>query len=202
MSKRLGNVSSVKELREQKFSAAAIRHFIFTTHYRKELNLSDDALDASMEAVRRVGELAERLEAASGGTAALAEAADQAEQDFRAALFDDLNAPEALAALFTFLKAANRELDRNGTDRQALARAREVFALVNGVLDIAPEREAASDELAAWVDERIAARSAARQRGDFREADRIRDELTARGIAVEDAGGGTKWKIVRGRSPS
>jgi cysteinyl-tRNA synthetase len=107
-----------------------------------------------------------------------------------------------LAALFTFLKAANRELDRNGTDRQALARAREVFALVNGVLDIAPEREAASDELAAWVDERIAARSAARQRGDFREADRIRDELTARGIAVEDAGGGTKWKIVRGRSPS
>ena len=198
MSKRLGNVSSVKDLREQKFSAAAIRHFIFTTHYRKELNLSDDALDASMEAVRRVGELAERLDAATGGTEALAAAADQAERDFRAALYDDLNAPEALAALFTFLKTANRELDRNGTDRRALDRARAVFALINGVLEIAPEREEVSAELAAWVEERIAARSAARQRADFREADRIRDELTARGIAVEDAGGGTKWKIVPG----
>jgi cysteinyl-tRNA synthetase len=202
MSKRLGNVSSVKELREQKFSAAAIRHFMFTTHYRKELNLSDDALDASMEAVRRVGELAERLEEASGGTEALAEAADEAERVFRAALYDDLNAPEALAALFTFLKAANRELDKHGTDRQALDRARTVFALINGVLDIAPEREEAPAELAAWVEERIAARAAARQRGDFREADRIRGELTGRGIAVEDAGGGTRWKIVRAHSTS
>jgi cysteinyl-tRNA synthetase len=197
MAKRLGNVSTVRDLREQRFSAAALRHFVFTTHYRKELNLSEDALDASMEAVRRVGEFAERLERAAGGTDSLADVAEKAEGDFRAALYDDLNAPEALAALFTFLKAANRELDRNGRNAGALERAREAFALMNGLLDIAPERETASPEFASHVDALVAARTAARQRGDFAEADRIRKELQSKGIAVEDAGGGTKWKVVR-----
>jgi cysteinyl-tRNA synthetase len=197
MAKRLGNVSTVKDLREQRFSAAAIRHFVFTTHYRKELNLSEDALEASMEAVRRIGEFVGRLEEAVGGTPELAAAADEAEAAFRQALFDDLNAPEAQAALFTFIKVANRELDRGGTDRGSLERAQAAFATMNGVLDVAPERENASPELTGWTEERLAARSAARARGDFAEADRIRSELAKRGVAVEDVGGGSKWKIVR-----
>src|SRR5438105_2000036 len=202
MAKRLGNVSTVKELREQQISAAAIRHFVFTTHYRKELNFSEEALDASVEAVRRVGEFAERLEEASGGTEELAVVAGKAQADFRTAVFDDLNAPEALAALFTFLKAANRELDQDGTDRQALDRARSAFAEMDGVLDVVAERESASVELATWVEERLAARRSARERRDFAEADRIRAELAERGIGVEDAGGGTKWKVVRSAGAS
>ncbi len=197
MAKRVGNVFTVKELREQGISAAAVRHFVFTTHYRKELNLSDEAIEASTEAVRRIGEFATRLTEASGGTDAMATAADEAEVAFRAALFDDLNAPEAQAALFTFLKAANRELDRNGTDVAALERARRAFGVMNGVLDIVPEQGEAPAELVAWVEERLAARRAARARRDFAEADRIRGELTDRGIAVEDGGGGTKWKLIR-----
>lgn len=195
MAKRLGNVSTVEELRKQDFSAAAIRHFVFTTHYRKELNLSEDALEASSEAVRRVGEFADRLMTASGGTGELAAAAETALAEFRAALFDDLNAPEAQAALFTFMKAANRELDRNGQDAATLEKARVAFRAMDGVLDIVPERKAASGELAGWVEERIAARAAARARRDFAEADRIRAELSARGVWLEDSGGGTKWKL-------
>jgi len=197
MAKRVGNVFTVQELREQKISAAAIRHFVFTTHYRKELNLSEEALEASGEAVRRIAEFAERLANAEGGTDALAAAADQAESEFRGALYDDLNAPEAQAALFTFLKTANRELDRDGGDKAALERARAVFGLMNGVLDIVPERESASADLTAWVEDRLAARRSARERRDFAEADRIRAELAARGVSVEDAGGGTKWKLIR-----
>jgi len=199
MAKRLGNVSTVKDLRDQSFSPAAIRHFVFTTHYRKELNLSEDALDASMEAVRRIAEFADRLGEANGGTPALASAAEQADSDFRAALYDDLNAPEALAALFTFVKAANRELDRGGADRSALERARVAFALMDGVLDLVPEREAATPELAKRVEGLIEARNAARKRRDFKEADRIRAELADLGVALEDSGGGTKWKL--GRTP-
>ena len=200
MAKRVGNVFTVKELREQGVSPAAIRHFVFTTHYRKELNLSDEALEASTEAVRRVGEFADRLEGAIGGTPELAAAADAALDEFRAALFDDLSAPEAQAALFTFIKAANRELDRDGGDASALERARAAFATMNGVLDLVPDRQDASAELAAWVEERLAARRAARARRDFSEADRIRAEVVDRGIALEDSGSGTKWKLVGGPS--
>lgn len=197
MAKRLGNVSTVRELREQRVSAAAIRHFVFTTHYRKELNLSEEALDASAEAVRRVREFADRLKSAVGGTDELANVADVAETTFREALYDDLGAPEAQAALFTFMKSANRELDRSDSNRSSLERAREVFALMNSVLDVVDDRETASAELAGWVEERLAARRAARARRDFAEADRIRTELAARGVSVEDAGGGTTWKMVR-----
>src|SRR5262249_29083896 len=72
MAKRLGNVFTVKELREQKVPAAAIRHFVFNTHYRKELNLSEEAIEGSISAVRAFGELAARLESARGGTPELA----------------------------------------------------------------------------------------------------------------------------------
>jgi cysteinyl-tRNA synthetase len=197
MAKRLGNVTTVQGMREAQISAAAVRHFVFNTHYRKELNLSEEALEASINAVRRVGDFADRLATASAGTPALATAADAALAEAEAALFDDLNAPNALAALFTFITKANAELDRRGADTESLDRARAVFGRINGVLDIVPDRTIDDPEMAAWVEERIAARRAARDRRDFAEADRIRGELTDRGIVIEDTPGGTKWKRAR-----
>jgi cysteinyl-tRNA synthetase len=197
MAKRLGNVTTVKGMREAEISAAAVRHFVFNTHYRKELNLSEEALDASMNAVRRVADFAERLATATGGTEALAMAADTAVADVEAALFDDLNAPNALAGLFTFINRANAELDKRGTDAESIERARAAFSRINGVLDIVPDRRVEDVALVAWVEERLSARRAARERRDFAEADRIRAELTEKGIAIEDSAGGTKWKPVR-----
>jgi len=194
MAKRVGNVVTVKMLREDGYSAAALRHFVFSTHYRKQLNLSPDALEASIEAVRRVGDFADRLSRARGGTPELATAADDLEREATEALFDDLNAPEALGALFRFIRRANAELDRGGSDIGALNRARRVFALVDGVLDVVPERVDEDAELAAYVDERLAARRDARARRDFAAADAIRAELTERGIAIEDGPDGTRWK--------
>ena len=200
MAKRVGNVSSVQGLRESKFSAAALRHFVFNTHYRKELNLSEEALEASRQAVRRVGDFAERLYSETtltlGGTAELASAAVEAVARAEAALFDDLNGPEALAALFDFIRKGNAELDRRGGDQSAVERARAAFVRINGVLDIVPDREVADGELANWIEERLAARREARTRRDFAEADRIRDELGGRGVAIEDAGGATRWKLA------
>jgi cysteinyl-tRNA synthetase len=197
MAKRLGNVTTVQGMRDAGISPAAVRHFVFNTHYRKELNLSEEALEASINAVRRVGDFAERLAAASGGTPELAEAAEQAVAHAEAALFDDLNGPNALASLFTFITRANAELDRKGTDVESLQAARGAFARINGVLDIVPDRRVGDPELLAWVEERIAARRQARERRDFAEADRIRSELTGRGIAIEDSARGTKWRLIR-----
>jgi cysteinyl-tRNA synthetase len=196
MAKRLGNVKNVADMRGAKVPAAALRHLIFSTHYRKELNLSEEALEGSIEAVRRVGDFATRLAEARGATPELAAAAAEGLRVFEEALFDDLNAPEALAALFTFVRRANAELDKGGTDEAGLAAARDVFAKMMGVLDILPDAEAPVDvELAAWVEERLAARKAARAARDFAESDRIRDELIGRGIVVEDTAQGVKWRL-------
>jgi len=218
MAKRVGNVSTVKDLREQGVSAAAVRHFVYSTHYRKQLNMSGVALEASMEAVRRVGEFAARLDEATGGTPELVVAADEAEAAVKAALFDDLNAPEAMGALFTFITRGNAELDRRGTDAAAVERARKAFALIDGVLDVRPrvarltlQADSATwtrlgsngagqvdigslpteeRELLEWGAAQLRARQLARRERQFAEADRIRGVLEERGFVVKDAPGG------------
>ena len=98
-----------------------------------------------------------------------------------------------MAALFTFISEANRELDAGGTDPAALERARAAFRLIDGVLDLVPEQDL-DTEPAAWADERLAARKAARERRDFAASDAIRDELLARNIIIEDTPQGTRWR--------
>ena len=195
MAKRVGNVATVSDLRDQGVSPAAFRHFVFSTHYRKQLNLSPEALEGSVEGVRRVGDFNDRLKEAKGGTPALAAAAEEAEREATEAFFDDLNAPLAMGALFTFIRKANAELDRGGDDAAALERARSVFARINDVLDIVPALEIGDES--SGIEAKLAERRAARERRDFATADAIRMELESGGIAIEDGPLGTRWKRVR-----
>jgi len=196
MSKRLGNISTVKDLRERGVSAAALRHFVFSTHYRKQMNLSPAGLEASLEAVYRVGEFAHRLDTATGGTPELAAAAADAQARFRSALRDDLNAPEAVGVLFTFLQKANAELDRKGKDVSALEEARRAFELMDRTLDIQPrairilvsvdrvepdpgvipQLPSAVHERLEWAVARLKTRLEARRNRDFSTSDAIRAE--------------------------
>ena len=206
MAKRLGNEVTVGALRDQKIPGVAVRHLMFQTHYRQQLNLKDEALESSVRAVRRIGTFADRLSKARGGTPELANAADEAEAAFQAALFDDLNAPEAVGALFVFLNRANAELDRGGTDRSAVERAQAAFRTIDGVLDLVPRpQDTDGDEdarlererLAEWVEGKLAERREARAARDFERADAIRREVESRGIEVKDGPGGTEWRVVR-----
>jgi cysteinyl-tRNA synthetase len=224
MAKRAGKVMAVADLRVARISGAALRHLMYTTHYRQVLNLSEAALEASQRAVAHVGEFAERVAApGKGGTPAMAAIADEFEERVKAALFDDLNAPQALAAVFDFLRAANADLDRRGSDRSALDRARQSVAFIEETLGIVPPprtggvvgaaggqdgvaQAGAGTARAAgvespeeavfrqYVEERLLARRDARSRRDFRAADAIRDELSARGVSIADSGDGTSWK--------
>jgi cysteinyl-tRNA synthetase len=122
---------------------------------------------------------------------------------FEDALEDDLNAPAALGALFLFVRRANASLD--GTEdagdgdaveaRAALA-ALAAFDEVFGVLELADRGAGVDEELAAWADERVAARQRARSDRDWAAADVIRDELAEAGIVVEDTPQGPRWKLV------
>ncbi len=201
MSKRFGNFTTARDLREDGVDAAALRLFFFQTHYRQKLDLNDESLAQAAAGLRRLGDFAVRLDGAAtaasgavaeGATAELEGAAGQLRQQFAAALDDDLNAPRAVAALFDFVTAGNRALDRGAAATKAV---REAFGWAAGVLDVLPTARAADADLAAWVEERIQARKAARQARDFARADAIRDELAGRGVVLEDGQGGTKWRV-------
>ena len=196
MAKRVGNVWGVVELQEEGLDGAAARHFMFGTHYRQQLNLSSAALDASRRAVRRIGDLAARLSAATAAPSALLDVAIEAEADFRIALYNDLNAPQALSALFVFVNRVNALLDQGGDDVAALGRARMAFGVMNGVLDLIPAPVASDEALTGRVAAAIAARADARVRRDFAESDRIRASLAAEGIVLEDGPTGTSWKRI------
>lgn len=194
MSKRFGNFLTVRDLREQGVDAAAVRLLFSQTHYRQPLDFTDDALAAAGAGVRRLGECRERLAAVSASAdGADVPFAERFAAGFRAALDDDLNAPQAVALLFDYVRAVNTELDR-GLAGGGAARALEALDAALRVLDVLPTPKTVDPALAGWVEERLAARDHARKSKQFKEADRIRAELAARGIAIEDGPGGTRWR--------
>ena len=204
MSKSLGTVYTVSDLVERGHAPSAIRHLMVSAQYRKELNFTFDGLEGSARAVQRLEALHRRLheEVVTEGVEAsvgLAEVADRALGDFEAALDDDLNSSGGLAALFVFLRDVNAALDRSGgraTDLE-VRRATEALASMDsvfGVLELALASSSVDDDLATWVEDMIVQRKQARTDKDWARADQIRDELTARGIILEDTAQGTRWK--------
>src|SRR5881397_930304 len=118
MSKRFGNFLTARDLRDQGVDAAAVRLLFWQSHYRQPIDFNDEALAAAAEGVKRLGELHERLRergrsdaAGPAGTEVLAGLSRDVARDVAAALDDDLNAPQAVATVFDFVRAANRELD-------------------------------------------------------------------------------------------
>jgi cysteinyl-tRNA synthetase len=202
MSKSLGNVVRLSDLLERDYTPAAIRYLLLSGHYRRELSFSFDGLHDGQAAVRRLLDFQARLDtqptADDAAPSTLPEIAGRALAAFEDALDDDLNTPAALAALFTFVREVNSELDRVSTvspgelreARASLGRMDDVL----GVLEVARARATVDDEFARWVEERVAERQAARARRDFAAADAIRDELAAAGVVVEDTPQGPRWK--------
>ena len=199
MSKSLGNQFTLADLSARGCSLRAVRYLMLSVHYRQKLNFTFPALDAASAALRRIDDFRFRLAhapEAGAGDAALANASAAFVERFDACLMDDLNAAGALGALFDWVREGNSAIDRGlGVgDREralaSLARAEAVF----GVLDAATwsTGEEASDEAAivALVEER----EQARRRRDWAAADRLRAELDALAVVVEDTPQGPRWK--------
>jgi len=201
MSKRYGNFLTARDLQEQGVDAGTFRTLVYQTHFRQPLDYTDEALDGARKGSLRLGKFRERLANGDGqgrtGTdgSRLAELAQRLEPDVRAALDDDLDSPKALAHLFDFVTAGNAELDRAPGGRGATA-ALAVFDRLLELFAVLPAARPVDPALAQWVPERLAARDRARKSKDFKEADRIRGELKARGVEIEDTPAGTKWRVV------
>lgn len=194
MSKRYGNILTARDLKEEGVDAGAIRLLTFQTHYRKELEYNDDALAGARDASRRFGVFRDRLLGAAGAADTKFDTlAGLVAQQFRDALDDDLNAPRALAAVNDFVTQGNRLMDAGSQPGPA---AIETWRLIDGVLDVCPSAVELDPTLAQGVQDRIAARAAARAAGKYAEADKIRQELREQGIEIEDTPQGTKWRRV------
>ncbi len=208
MSKSLGNYHTIESLVDQGYRPSAIRYLLLSAHYRSQLNFTLEGLRDADRAVERLHDLRRRVESLpdEDGSGRLDERLRDVSERWRAAfteaLDDDLNVSGALAATFTFVREVNAALDSErgpstARGREALRSALEDFDAVFGVLSLrALEESATAAGLAEWIEERIAARAAARADRDFERADRIRQELEDRGVALEDGPSGTRWKLV------
>ncbi|MGH7448280.1 MAG: cysteine--tRNA ligase [Longimicrobiales bacterium] len=205
MSKSQGNDFTIGQLLEKGYTASSIRYLLISAQYRKELNFAFDGLVTARTAIQRLLDFERRLvdmpTAADAPLSRLHEIAERALHDFEAALDDDLNTPNALAVVFNFVRESNAELDRDvPTARAAADAARAALVRMDrvlGILELArAERADVGEDLALWVESLVAQRQDARRNRDFRESDRIRDELAAKGIVVEDTPQGPRWKKV------
>ena len=196
MAKSIGNIARVADLVASGVSPRALRYALLSVHYRAPLNYTDESLPAAAAAVERVDALLAALAAYREDRPddpTLPAALDAMRERFEAGLDDDLNVSEALAALFDGVRELNRRIDARTLSSADAGRAVDAVRALDAVLGIAgPVEEALDADLQALVDARAAARAAK----DWAASDRLRDELLARGVAVEDTRDGQRWRLV------
>jgi cysteinyl-tRNA synthetase len=202
MAKSLGNFFTVQELVQQDARPSALRYLLAaSTHYRKVLNYTDEALYTAAQAVERIAAFHERLlelrpaAAADGQPDEAVRIAERATAQFDAALDDDLNLPEGMGVFFTAVRDANRLLDGGRVTEQGRQWLVTLVDHVDDVLGVLPllrrERE---QELTPEEQELLDRRVAARADRNWSDSDALRVELGRRGIAVEDTPQGQRWR--------
>lgn len=195
MSKSKGNYYTFRDLREMGYSPTAIRYYLLSVPYRKQLNFTFEGLRAAETTVERLRDFRKRLKEAkveTGGNERIQETARRALSEFETGLDDDLNTSVALAALHNLMREVNTGL---GDHTVLEANKLELLAVLDrfdSVFNVLGQDEAVmlDAEIQALIDER----QEARRRRDFARADEIRDGLSARGITLEDTKEGVRWK--------
>ena len=191
MSKSLGNFFTIREVLA-KYDPEVVRFFILNSHYRSPLNYSDKHLDEAKAALTTLYTALRGLELAEGA------GATEYEQLFNAAMDDDFSTSEAVAVLFELAREINRLRENDITRAAQLGAVLKQQAACLGLLgrepDVFLQGGDAGGLSCAAIDSLIAQRLEARAHKNWAESDRIRDELAAQGIVLEDSASGTTWR--------
>lgn len=194
MSKSLGNFFTIREVLE-KYHPEVVRYLLVSSHYRSPINYSEDSLKEARAALERF------YHALKGLPFALPAGGDSFVERFNTAMDDDFNTPEACAVLFEMVREVNRLRELDQMAAAGLAARLKGLAEVLGVLQLEPDaflQAGAQGQVDAdAVEALIAARLQARADKNWAESDRIRDQLAAMGVLLEDGKGGTSWRLAQ-----
>lgn len=199
MSKSLGNFFTVRDVAE-KYGYEPIRYLMISCQYRSPINYSFDAVEQCKASLTRLYTCRDNLDFAlknavdeNGENDAQVKAVIDSKRDkFIGAMDDDLNTGEALGAVFELVKELNLKVNDGVQSKDLVAYAIKVFDDLMNVLGLLYERKKEKN-LDDEIEEMIKARNEARKNKNWAQADKIRDELKARGIVLEDTPQGVKW---------
>ena len=222
MSKSEGNFYTLRDLLLKGYKASAIRLALISVPYRHQYNFTFDGLTEATNAIERLRTFRQRLVAASleeGENPELQAASQKAQADYVAALNNDLNIAEARAPIFDLVRTANTAIDQGqlkARDREAILAVLASFDAVFRVIEdhdaeptrhalewaaetgrmsaVAPELAASQSLTDEGIEALVAERTLAKKQRNFARADQIRNELTEKGVVIEDSKDGARWK--------
>ncbi len=195
MSKSKGNYFTFRDITAKGYSPVAVRYFLLSVPYSKQLNFTFDALAGAEKTVAGLRDFRARLSEAKtepGVNESLREAGERALREFEAGMDDDLNTSVALAAIHNLTRDVNTALARKQVRAENQRELLELLGSFDTVFNVFGTDGAAS--LDAEIQALINERQEARRRRDFARADELRDELLQRGIVLEDTKDGVRWK--------
>lgn len=196
MSKSLGNFKTVREIAD-KYGYEVIRYFLISSHYRSPINYSLEIIEQCRSALDRLYTCRESLDFAIKNAAdieddnELIDLINSRREQFIKAMDDDLNTADGIAAVFELVKDINTKILDKNVSKNVCETAAKVFDELCGVLGILYNRK--SNDLDAEIEELIEKRQQARAAKDWATADKIRDDLKARGIILKDTPQGVTW---------
>ena len=201
MSKSKGNFYTLRDLLAKNVDPYALRFLLLSTHYRKMLNFTFEALEQASSSLKRINDFLYELrnrQFEEGENKDITRLVEETNKKFTAGLDDDLNISVALRSLFDMIRKANTLISQGKVYRKNAEKLMSSILTLDNVLAVLPAQE--EEVLPPKFQKKIEEREKAREDNNYELADQLRKELLKQGIVLEDTKDGVRWKIIKSKS--